>query len=204
MTELTTGQSRLLRFWGANMSVAFATSDWWPGFSYTDTEKARLAALGDTISPSAMALWMFFLVPVIFIAIAGVAVVVLLVPTIDLLYPNPADLKPVPFILVLAAVAAVSLGLGLPVAMALGGRLALRLTGDNGAYAAEPGDVDLNRKFHRQLWRVVLVSCGLFVPGCWLWIVFDLHAGPIVTILKWVSAAVMLGSGFSIWRSRHG
>ena len=44
MAELTEGQTRLLRFWGANMTFAFATSDWWPGFSYTSDERARLKA----------------------------------------------------------------------------------------------------------------------------------------------------------------
>ena len=202
MTALTEGQTRLLRFWGANMTIAFATSDWWPGFSYTETEKARLAALGETIPPSAMALWMFLFVPAIFIVIAGVAVVGLMLPAITLLYPNPADLQPLPFVLVLAAVAAVSIGLGLPVAMVLGGRLALRVAGDKGAIAAEPGDVALYAKFRHQLRRYVIVVCGLFIPGCRLWIVFDLHAGPLIQVLKFALAAVMAVSGFALWRGR--
>ena len=202
MAELTDGQARLLRFWGANMTIAFATSDWWLGFSYTEGEKARLAALGETIPPSAMALWMFLFVPAIFIAIAGLAVVGLMLPAITLLYPNPADLQPLPFVLVLAAVTAVSIGLGLPVAMVLGGRLALRLVGDKGSAAAEPGDVALYAKFRRQLLRYVVVVCGLFIPGCWLWIVFDLHAGPLIQVLKFALAAVIAVSGFTLWRGR--
>jgi hypothetical protein len=203
MTELTEGQAKLLRFWGANMTIAFQTSDRWPGFFYTPSEKARLAALGDTVPPAAMALWMYALVPAIFIAIAGLAVVGLMLPAIMLLYPNPADLQVLPFVLILAAVAAVSIGLGLPVAMALGGRLALRLVGDTGGNAAAPGDTELYAKFRRQLFRYALVACGLFIPGCWLWIVYDLHAGPLLMVIKWVLAAWIAGSGFILWRLRR-
>jgi hypothetical protein len=63
MAELTATQARLLRFWGANMTFAFATSDWWPGFSYTSAERARLKVLAETVPPSAMRIWMYGLVP---------------------------------------------------------------------------------------------------------------------------------------------
>ena len=203
MAELTESQWRLLRFWGANMTFAFATSDWWPGFSYTSGERARLKALAETVPPSAMMIWMYALVPAIFLLIAAAAVVALMLPVLTLLYPNPADLKPLPFALVLGSVAAISIGLGVPIAMALGGRLALWWAGDTGPQVAEPGDAALYAKFRRQLWRVVLVMCGLFVPGCWLWITYDLHAGPVITVMKWVTVLWIGISGVATWRLRR-
>jgi hypothetical protein len=199
---LTESQARLLRFWGANMTFAYATADWWPGFSYTPEERARLNALAETVQRSTVLVWIYALVPAIFILIAAAAVAAIMVPALTWLYPNPADLKPLPFVLVLASVAAVSLGLGVPAAMALGGRIALWWTGDTAVLVEEPGDVALYAKFRRQLWRVVLVMCGLFVPGCWLWIIFDLHAGPFITAMKWAIVLWMGVSGVATWRLR--
>jgi hypothetical protein len=203
MAELTERQLRLLRFWGANMTMAFQVSDWWPGFSYTQAERARLAVLGATIPPRAMALWLYALAPAIFILIAAAAVVGLLLPALSLLAPNPADLKPLPFVIVLAAVAAVSITLGLPLAMMLGGRIALWWTGDTAEVRTEPGDAALYARFRSQLWRYALVSCGLFIPGCWLWIVFDLRAGPLLLAIKSALAAWVAVSGFALWRLRR-
>jgi hypothetical protein len=203
MGELTERQAQLLRFWGASMTFAYATADWWPGFSYTADERERLKALAATVRPATMLLWLYALVPAIFILIAAAAVVGIMLPALTWLYPNPADIKPLPFVLVLASVAAVSLGLGVPAAMALGGRLALWWTGDTAALTEEGGDVALYAKFRRQLWRVALVMCGLFVPGCWLWIIFDLHAGPFITVMKWVTVLWMAVAGVAMWRLRR-
>ena len=206
MTDLTETQTRLLRFWGANMSIAFETSAWWPGFSYTEPEQARLRALADTIPRGAMALWLFVLVPAIFIVMAAASILGLMLPFVTLMYPNPADLKPLPFILVMASCILVTIGVGFPIAMSLGGRLALRWAGGGRAnpHVAEPEDGALYAKFRRQLWRVVLVMCGLFIPGCWIWIIYDIHAGPIITVLKWACGVVMVASGFGLWSARRG
>lgn len=203
MPELTVGQTRMLRFWGANMTAAFAASRSWPGFPSTDTERARLIELGATVPPAAMTLWMYALAPAIFILTAALAVVAIMVPGLTLLYPNPGDIQPLPFVLLLTAVVAAAIGLGFPLAMALGARLALAWTGDAGRFVAQPGDAALYAKFRSQLWRVTLVMCGLFIPGCWLWIVYDLQAGPFVTALKWVTALWIVGSGLALWRLRH-
>jgi hypothetical protein len=48
----------------------------------------------------------------------------------------------------------------------------------------------------------VLVVCGLFVPLCTLWIVFDLSAGPWITALKWLALAALAASGLGLWRAR--
>jgi hypothetical protein len=204
MAELTENRLRLLRFWGANMTMAFQVSDWWPGFSYSERERARLAALAETVPPRAVALWIYALAPAIFILIAAAAVVGLMLPALTLLAPNPADLKPLPFAIVLAAVAAVSITLGLPAAMALGGRIAVWWTGDAVAVTAEPGDAALYARFRQQLWRYAIVSCGLFVPGCWLWIVFDLRAGPLLLAVKSALAGWIALSGFALWRLQRG
>ena len=102
------------------------------------------------------------------------------------------------------AVAERLLELGAAAASTIGERI--RETPHRGFVIAARGSSDnaaLYAKFRRQLWRVVLVMCGLFIPGCWLWIIYDIQAGPLITVLKWLCGVVIVGSGFGLWRARR-
>ena len=42
-----------------------------------------------------------------------------------------------------------------------------------------------------QINRIMLIMCGLLVPGILLFIAYDIQAGPIITALKWLAIALM-------------
>ena len=181
-----------LAFWAMNMSMATGGKNNWPGFKYTATEWARLEKLAEAVHGAAFIRFVL-IVTVVFIALAGCAVVGILLPFMTLLYPNPADLQPLPFVLALATVALLSIGIGLPLSM----RVAARASSSEAMKARlheEAGDAALAAKAAHQITRMTVIMCGLLVPGTLLWIAFDVQGGPLVTALKWLAIALMGGS----------
>lgn len=199
---LSTSQERRLRYWGLNMVIAMEQSGGtaWPMFGYSTPEQARFKALADQLPGKAMMVF-FAVTTVVFIALAALAVVLVLLPILTLIAPNPADLKPLPFVLAMALVILIAFGLGLPLSLAMGARLA-DAWGGGKPVAAEPGDGDLHAKIRRQLLRFALVAGAVFIPGCLLFILFDINAGPLVDVLKLVCAASTLGGMVGFWRTR--
>jgi hypothetical protein len=181
-----------LAFWAKNMTAIGDAGMQWPGFSYTDSERARMAQLARSVSGAAFG--KFLLInTVVFIALAAAGVVGIMLPLLTLLFPDPAATKPIYFVLLLAATALLIIGIGLPLSM----RIAAALSSDAGLRAslvAEPGDADLARKVSFQINRITVIVCGVFVPGTMLWITFNIQAGPIITVLKWLSFAALAGS----------
>jgi hypothetical protein len=200
--EFGPGRQTRLRFWSANMDFVHSSGMSWPGFSYTAAEKERMAAIAATLPRGTFALWFYVIGPIVFILLAAAVIVGLWLPAMDLLFPNPADVRPLPFVLLLAASALLALCLGFWAILTAGAWIAIRLGGAGTGYAPAAGDAALYAKARRQLRRTILIVCGVFVPGCWLWIVFHIDAGPIVTALKWASAAVILLSGYGLARRR--
>lgn len=199
---LSTSQERLLRYWGLNMAIAMEMSGGatWPMFGYSKPEQARFKSITDQLPGKAM--WVFFAVTVVvFLATAALAVVLILLPILTLVAPNPADLTPLPFVLAMALVILVAFGVGFPLSLAVGARLG-DSWGDGKPAAAEPGDRDLYAKIRRQLLRFALIAGAVFVPGCLLFILFDIEAGPLVDALKLVCAASTVGGMVGFWRTR--
>jgi len=196
------GAQTRLRFWSANMEVIHKGGMSWPGFSYSKEEKERMAAIGKTLPGGTFALWLYLIAPVVFIAFAAAIIVGLWLPAMDLLFPNPADVTPLPFVLLLAAAALLALALGFWAVLTLGSWIAVQLGGAGASYVPEAGDAALYAKARRQFRRMILIVCGVFVPGCWLWITFRIDTGPIVTVLKVVSVALVLLSGYGLFRRR--
>lgn len=199
---LSTSQERLLRYWGLNMGIAMEMSGGatWPMFRYSKAEQARFVSITDQLPGKAM--WVFFAVTVVvFLAMAALAVVLILLPILTLIAPNPADLTPLPFVLTMALVILVSFGLGFPLSLAVGARLGDAWGGGKPA-AAEPGDGDLYAKIRRQFLRFALIAGAVFIPGCLLWIIFDIKAGPLIGVLKVACAASTLGGMVGFWRTR--
>ncbi len=176
-----------LAFWAANMSLVSNMS--WPGFRYTKPEAARMADLAEAVAPGAFV--RFLLInAVVFIALAGVVVVGFMVPILMALYPNPADLQPLPFVLLLATTALLAIGVGLPISM----RVAAWASANDAMRAklsGRPGDAELAAKVAHQIWRMTVIMCGLLVPGVLLWIAYDIQGGPIITLLKWLAVGLM-------------
>jgi len=149
-----------LRFWSANMELIHGSGHSWPGFSYTKEEKERMAALAKTLPSGTFGLWLYLIGPVVFIALAAAIIVGLWLPAMRMLFPNPADVTPLPFVLLLAAAALLALSLGFWAALTVGTSIAVLLGGAGEGYAPEAGDAALYAKARWQIRRMILATCG--------------------------------------------
>ncbi|WP_137931964.1 hypothetical protein [Mesorhizobium comanense] len=203
MSGVTGGALARLAFWAKGMvSINDARMEW-PGFSYSEAEWARMRTLSEPIGAGTYQL--FTMVnAVIFIAIAALGIAGVFLPLATLLFPIPAQTSALKFSLLLAACAFLIIGLGLPVSM----RLAAMLVGGKTLRAAlvpAEGDEALAAKVSWQINRIMLIMCGLLVPGILLFIAYDIQAGPIITALKWLAIALMaVSTATGIVRQRQG
>lgn len=201
MNGMTSSALARLAFWAKGMvSINDARMEW-PGFSYSDAEWARMRTLSEPIGA-----WTYQLFTIvnagIFIAIAALGIFAVFLPLATLLFPVPAETSALKFSLLLAACAFLIIGLGLPISM----RLSAMLLGGKtvrAALAPADGDEALAAKVSWQINRIMLIMCGLLVPGILLFIAYDIQAGPIITALKWLAIALMAVSTLtSIARQR--
>ena len=189
MNGMTSSALARLAFWAKGMvSINNARMEW-PGFSYSDSEWACMRTLSEPIGAGTYQL--FTIVnAVIFIAIAALGIFGAFLPLATLLFPVPAETSALKFSLLLAGCAFLIIGLGLPISM----RLSAMLVGGKTVRAAlvpAPGDEALAAKVSWQINRIMLIMCGLLVPGILLFIAYDIQAGPIITALKWLAIALM-------------
>jgi hypothetical protein len=186
---LGTGDLLRLAFWAKNMTSIRSAGMQWPGFSYTETEWARMADLAGTVSDGTFE--NFKVVnAVIFIALAAVGIALIFMPLASLLFPHPAETPAPYFVLLLAAIALLIIAIGLPISM----RIAAAMSAGEETRTRlrpMPGDADLARNVAYQINRITAIMCGLLVPGTLLFIAFNIRAGPIITALKWFSIAAM-------------
>ena len=192
MPELHKSALARLAFWSGNMTMINESKMSWPGFSYTEPEFARMAVLAEAVTPGAFARYLA-INTVVFIALAGLAIVGFFLPLIIVLFPNPAETAALPFVLILAATCLLAIGIGLPISMRVA---AWGSTSDEmrAQLTARPGDAELAAKASHQITRMTVITCGLLVPGVLLWIAFDIKGGPIITTLKWIAAGLMAAS----------
>jgi hypothetical protein len=189
-----------LAFWARNMVAIRRGGMTWPGFSYTDPEWARMDALAGAVER-----WRFKLYTwvnaAIFIAFAAAGIGAIFLPLASILFPVPAETKPLPFVLLLAATALLILGVGLPVSM----RITARLVASDATRTLKPapGDAALEAKIGWQIRRMIIIMCGVLVPGTLIFIAFNIQAGPVITVIKWVSIGlVALSTAFGAARLR--
>ncbi|ESX28264.1 hypothetical protein [Mesorhizobium sp. LSJC264A00] len=161
----------------------------WPGFSYTDAEWARMRVLAAPIGAGRYQLFTW-VNAAIFIAIAALGIVCVFLPLATLLFPVPAETSALKFSALLAACALLIIGLGLPISMRLSSALAISREMRAGL-VGEAGDEALAAKVSWQINRIMLVMCGLLVPGILLFIAYDIDASPIITTLKWLAIALI-------------
>jgi hypothetical protein len=189
-----------LAFWSLNMQAATGGKNTWPGFRYTAPEWQRMEHLAEAVEGAAFVRFLA-ITAVLFIVFAGAVVAGLFVPILMALYPNPADLQPLPFVLLLAATALLAIGIGLPLSM----RIAVRLSASDALRAKlveQPGDAALAAKVSHQITRMAVIMCGLLVPGVLLWIAFDIQGGPWITALKWIAIGLMGASAAHAFATR--
>jgi hypothetical protein len=186
---MTSGALARLAFWARGMIAIQDARMEWPGFSYTDAEWARMRVLAAPIGAGRYQL--FTMVnAVIFIAIAALGVVCVFLPLANLLFPVPAETSALKFSALLAAYAFLVIGIGLPISMRLSSAL-MASREMRAGLVAEAGDDALAAKVSWQINRIMLIMCGLLVPGILLFIAYDIDAGPIITTLKWLAIVLM-------------
>ncbi|MEO5756080.1 MAG: hypothetical protein ABIQ51_04405 [Mesorhizobium sp.] len=189
MADVTGGALARLAFWAKGMvSINDARMEW-PGFSYTEAEWARMRTLSAPIGAGTYQIFTF-VNAAIFIAIAALGIFGVFLPLATVLFPIPAETSALKFSLLLAACAFLIIGLGLPISI----RLSAMLVGGKTLRAAlvpAAGDEALASKVSWQINRIMLIMCGLLVPGILLFIAYDIQAGPIITALKWLAIALM-------------
>lgn len=190
-----------LAFWARMVTGIKGAGMTWPGFSYTDAEWSRLEVLADQVSAEVAGAFLW-LNAAVFIGLAAIVMFGVFLPLATVIFPNPADTRPLPFALLLAAVCLLTLGVGLPLAMRV---TAWLLTTDKvrGRLASEPGDAALWAKVRFQMTRTTVIMCGLLVPGILIFITFNIDGGPLITTLKWAANAAVLLSMAHTWYRRR-
>ena len=189
MNGMTNGALARLAFWARGMIAIRDGRMEWPGFSYSEPEWTRMRTLAAPISVGTYQLFTW-VNAAIFIAIAALGIFCVFLPLATLLFPVPAETSALKFSLLLAACAFLIIGLGLPISMRLSSALVASKT-IRAALVAAPGDEALAAKVSCQINRIMLVMCGLLVPGILLFIAYDIDAGPIITVLKWLAILLM-------------
>ncbi|MES0094903.1 hypothetical protein [Mesorhizobium sp. M0030] len=188
MSGMTSGALARLAFWARGMTAIKDGRMEWPGFCYTDAEWARMRVLAAPIGAGRYQLFTW-VNAAIFIAIAALGIVCVFLPLATLLFP-PAEASALKFSALLAACAFLIIGLGLPISMRLSSALAISREMRAGL-VGEAGDEALAAKVSWQINRIMLVMCGLLVPGILLFIAYDIDASPIITVLKWLAIALI-------------
>jgi hypothetical protein len=159
----------LVRYWACNMTLAFRSGGYWPGFGYTADEKAEMAALDQKCSFGQFLAWLFI------VALIAMPVIVLAsLPGILLMSsPAGATLPGSVFFLSEGAAIVATFTVGFPVAMLLGSALVGKMYGI--ANSDLPDRATTARFFHKlwfQLTRMAIVMMALLVPA-WIFIPAD-------------------------------
>jgi hypothetical protein len=166
----------LVRYWSSNMTLAFRSGGYWPGFGYSDDEKAEMAALSQNCS-----FWQF-LVWTLFVALIAMPVIVVAsLPGILLMTSKAgASLPGSVFFLSEGATLVVFFTIGLPVAMLLSSALVGRMY--KVADSDLPDRATTARYFHKmwfQLTRIAIVMTVILVPA---WILIPDNSKFMVTL----------------------
>ena len=194
---------RFLRYWAANLASIGAAGRNWPGFQYMPEEWQRFEIYGATVGGTAAFVFMVTSA-VIFIVIAALVIGLVFVPAMTLLYPDPAKTSAAVFVSLLFAMAFVTIGVGLPMAMNVGGRIADRFWTDDSAIALTEPDRRLARKVRNQIWRMIGLLCGIGVPVTLITIAYNIDLGPVARALKAVVYLANLSIiVLTIWGNRR-
>jgi hypothetical protein len=195
MTGLSAGQRSMLRYWAMNMVwVRFNAIV----FAYTPDEQRRLEAIAKDVTGNAFFGWIFF-TAIFYVAAAFAGVLIFIAPLL-LLYPDTSKTPPALFMGATALMCVFALSVGMPLAMAVGGRVTDRLAGTPPMPDAH-GDAELYHKVLRQIGTMVVV--GTVATGLWGLLVgaFDIdtaqYRGTVMRIyLAAFSAQTALAYGY--------
>jgi len=152
----------LVRYWSVNMTMAFRSGGYWPGFGYSAEEKAEMACLGQNCSFGQFLAWAFIVALIVMPVVAAV-----MIPGIYLLSSHTAATLPGSvFFLSEGASIVVCFTIGMPLAMLLGSALVGRLYKIPDSEL--PNRATTARYFHKlwfQLTRMAIVMMAILVPA---------------------------------------
>ena len=151
-----------LAFWARMVTGIKGAGMIWPGFSYTDAEWSRLEVLADQVSAEVAGAFLW-LNAAVFIGLAAIVMFGVFLPLATVMFPDPANTRPLPFALLLASVCVLTLGVGLPLTMRMTAWL-LATEKVRSRLASEPDDEALWAKVRFQMTRMTVIMCGLLVP----------------------------------------
>lgn len=176
----------LVRYWSYNMTLAFRSGSYWPGFGYTAQEKAEMASFSQRSTFKQFLAWALIVALVVMPIIA-----VVMIPGIYVLSSKAgATLPGSVFFLTEGVSIVVCFTIGIPVAMLLGAALVGRL---NGIPNSDLPDRAATARFFHKMWfqltRMAIVMMAILVPA-WilvpadsrLWVTLDLvipYLGPV-------------------------
>jgi hypothetical protein len=195
---------RFLRYYAKGLLQLGPAGRDWPGFRYGPEEWQRLELYGASVSGAASSVAMIS-GAAIFILVAAAVIGLLFIPAMTWLYPDPSKTSALVFLASLFTTALVTIGIGYPLALNAGGRIADRFSGD-APIAMTEADRLLAAKVRRQIWRMTGILCGIGVPASLMLVIYDIDLGPVVRTLKPVAyglmAIVMAASAWGSSRSK--
>jgi hypothetical protein len=191
---------RFLRYYAKGLFQLGPAGRDWPGFRYGSEEWQRLELYGNSVGDGASGIAMIS-GAVIFILIAAIVIGALFIPAMTLLYPDPSKTSALVFLACLFATALLTIGIGYPIALNLGGYIADRFAGDKPLEMIEP-DRLLAAKIRGQIWRVIGMLCGIGVPASLILVIYDIDLGPLVRTMKPVAYGLMaIVMATTAWKS---
>jgi hypothetical protein len=181
----------LVRYWAYNMTMASQWGSYWPGFGYSDDEKAEMASISQKCSLGQFLVW---LLVVAFVATPVIAVTCMPGMYFVIYKGDPATLPESVFFLSLGVAIVGCFTIGIPVSMLLSSALVGRMY--KVANSDLPDRATTARFFHKlwfQLTRmaivmmVILVPAWILVPGdSKIWVTLQLvmpFLGPVVLVI---------------------
>lgn len=183
MTSLSAGQRSMLRYWAMNMVwVRFNAII----FTYSHDEQRRLEIIAKDVAADAFFGWVFF--TAVFYVAAVLAGVFIFIMPLMLLYPDTSKTPPALFMAATGLMCVFALSVGMPLAMAIGGRITDRLAGTPPLPDA-PGDAELYHKVLRQMGTMAVV--GVIATGLWGVFVgaFDIDTAQYYGTVMWIYVA---------------
>ncbi len=151
----------IVRYWSIVVAITYELGNGWPGYRYTPEERAQLEKLNKDMS--AKHLWAFFgLNTLLNLLLAGLLVVVGMLPGLHMIAPNLQDLRFGPFAVLLGSLCVIMISVGLPAAMGITAMLLERVW--PWTIPAEPSAAEINhlaRKMLRQFFVMGMIGTGL-------------------------------------------
>jgi hypothetical protein len=162
----------LVRYWAVNMTIAFLSAGYWPGFGYSNDEKAEMARLSQKCSLTQFVYWVF--------VVALIALPLIGVPMVPLIYlPAGPATAPI-FLLIMGMAMVLCFTVAIPVAMLLSSALMGKIyTIPDSELPDRSTTARLFHKFWFQLTRIAIVMTAILIVA---WIFIPENSKVMVTL----------------------